>query len=176
MTGDDAPRFLGDRRRHSHLDAPERHHGHRPDGLRVTTDAERTDAVAVEKGHDDAGLDVGGRVEDDDRGARLLQPVHAAAGNCRTLTTRKVMSSCCSDDPEKSITAVIRRSRSSENGRSANSRASAHSLDSPKKSPAAFMVSVTPSVYSKNTSPVLRGRVHSTSSPSNICPSSMRKP
>src|SRR5688500_9769424 len=64
VAGNDPVRVLRGILRDSHPDIAERIHRHRPDRLRIAGDAEARDSVAVEQGHDDARLDVGGGRED----------------------------------------------------------------------------------------------------------------
>src|SRR5258706_16176062 len=63
---DDLPRLLREVLRHGDADLAQRAHRHRQNRLRVAGDAESRDAVAVEEGQHDAGLDVGCCRKNDD--------------------------------------------------------------------------------------------------------------
>ena len=67
MRVDDPRRLLGRFRVHGDPDLAERVHRHGENRLRVARHADAVDAVALEERHDDAGLDVGARSEDDNR-------------------------------------------------------------------------------------------------------------
>src|SRR4051812_25209037 len=97
MAVDDAPRILGDILRHGDADLTERAHRHRKNCLRIPADAKCRNPLAVQQCEDDAGFNVRGGREHDDRRH------HKCAGTATssTLSRTSVRSSCSPVSPAK---------------------------------------------------------------------------